>query len=118
MNPWQINQATQKIQGYNAGFEKAVSTFQEIILVMFTAQMIQIFTHRLLYREKPFAVTLNDPFSGEELWCYGSERQLEGRSRRVVKLIDQSAFTLGLMLSAFLVIQLYFPAYTWSATPR
>lgn len=111
-----IARSIQKMSGYNEGFNQAISTFREAILVLFLAQLIQVLTQRLLYRDKPFAVTINHPVSGEEIWSWGSEKQLKGKPRRLVEFIDNSVFTIALFISAFLVIQIYFPAYTWEVS--
>lgn len=105
-----------RLQGYNAGMEKALSTFQEIVAVLFLTYLIQVFTHRFLYRDKPFSITLNDPITGEELQTWGSDRQLTDRERRIVKFIDNVSFTVGIAIAGFMFVQLYVPAYTWEVT--
>lgn len=116
MDPGTISEGIGKLSGYNAGMEKALSTFQEIVVVLFATQLIQVFTHRLLYRDRPFAITINDPIKGDEIWTWGSDKQLQGRSRRVVQFIDQASFTLGMALIGFMFVQLYVPAYTWEVS--
>jgi len=116
MDPATIQEGTEKMSGYNAGMEKALSTFQEIVMVLFFTQLIQVVTHRLLYRDKPFAVTINHPISGEEIHSWGSDKQLEGRLRRYVQFIDQVSFTVGMAIAGFMFVQLYVPAYTWEVS--
>lgn len=102
-----------KLQGYNEGFNKAVNTFQEVIILLFAAQIIQLITHRLLYREKPFSITIKHPVTGQKLLRKGSEKQVTGKTRRILKLLNQASFTISLFIAAFLTIQIFFPAYTW-----
>lgn len=116
MNPVSVSQGVEKLQGYNAGFEKAISTFESVILVLFLTQLIQVVTFRFINREYPFSVTLNDPFTGDKIKAWGSKKQLSPGTKRKIRFIHNNAFSLGLMLSAFLFIQIYFPAYTWEVT--
>jgi hypothetical protein len=107
-----------KLQGYNEGFNQAVSTFQEIILVLIIGQTIQLITHRLLYREKPFSITIREPFSGEVILRKGFNYKIQGRSWRIIKLINQATFTLTYTLTAFLFLQVFFPAYSFEVVNR
>lgn len=104
----------QKLSGYTEGFQKAISTYQEIIWVIFVAQLIQIATHRLLYREYPLSVTITDPLTGKEFYRFGSDYQLGDRAERVIQIVDGALFAASLTLSAYLFLQVIgVPAYTW-----
>ena len=102
-----------KLEGYNEGFNQAVSTFNEIIIILLIGNIIQIFTYRLINREKPFSITIRTPLKGEIIYQKGYNTEINGKTLRAVKLVDQAVFTLNLTLTAFLFMQTMFPAYTW-----
>jgi len=109
----------QKLSGYNEGFQKALSTFEEIIWVIFLAQVIQIVTHRLLYREYPLSITVSHPLTGEDLYRFGSDYQPSDRVHRVIEIVDGALFAASLTLSAYLFLQIVgIPAYTFEVTTR
>lgn len=112
-----VQYGANKLSGYNQGFEKALSTFEEIIWVIFLAQLLQIVTHRILYREYPLSITVYHPITGEELHRFGSDYQLGDRAHRIVQVLDGALFAASLTLSAYLFLQIVgIPAYTFEVT--
>ena len=115
-----ITEAVGKLNGYNSGFEEATATFNNIILVIFVSQLLQVFTHRFIYQEYPLKITFNDPFKKDkELFSWGSNYQPSDRTVNILKTIDGSLFAAGLTLAAYLALQVFgVPAYTYEVTTQ
>lgn len=115
-----ISYAVNKLSGYNEGFEKALSTYHDIVLVIFLTYLGQIITHRLVHREYPFKITLRDPFNPDNvIFSWGSDYQLSDRAQRIIGMVDGALFAAGLTLAAYLVLQVFgIPTYSWEVTYR
>lgn len=109
-----------KLSGYNEGFQKALSTYHDIVLVIFLTYVFQIVTHRLVHREYPFQITFTDPFNPDNvIFSWGSQYQLSDRAEHIISVIDGALFAAGLTLAAYLVLQVFgVPAYSWEVTVR
>ena len=109
-----------KLSGYNEGFQKALSTYHDIVLVIFLTYVFQIVTHRLVHKEYPFRITITDPSDCDKvLFSWGSQYQLSDRAERIIGTVDGALFAAGLTLAAYLVLQVFgIPAYTWEVTYR
>jgi len=108
-----IVQGKEKLQGYNQGFEEATSNFSDIILVLFISQVIQVITYRLLSRQNPFSIAITNPKTGKELKSWGSEKQLTPRQIRIIEIINNNMFSLGLALATYLYVVNNVPAYNF-----
>jgi len=108
-----------KLSGYNEGFQEALSTYHDIVLAIFLTQLIQIATHRFLYKEYPLSITISHPFTGEKIKRVGSDYQPGERAHRIISTVDGALFAAALTLSAYLVLQVFgVPAYEWSVSYR
>jgi len=114
-----ISYAVNKLSGYNEGFQKALSTYHDIVLVIFLTQLIQIVTHRFLYKDYPLSITISDPFGDEVYKRIGSDYQPGPRAKNIISTLDGALFATGLTLAAYLVLQVFgVPAYSWEVTYR
>lgn len=112
-----INQGKEKIGGYNAGFEEATSNYHDIIAVLFISQLIQVLTHRFISRKNPFSITVTNPITGEELKSWGFEKNLSSRQHRILEIINNNMFSLGLALASYLFLVKYVDAYYFWVMP-
>jgi len=111
-----INQGVQKLQGYNKGLEEATSTYSDIVIVLFISQILQVIFHRLISRTYPFSITVKDPRTGNQLFSWGSEKTLSKTQIRIIEILNNNVFSLGLTLAGYLFLINFFPAYTYEVS--
>jgi hypothetical protein len=94
---------------YGNGMEQAARKFQMIIISLWAANTVLIFTHRLLHREKPVGIEITDPFSGDTVWEKNLDWELSERQELLVDHIDNILFTLSYALLSFLLALQFMP---------
>lgn len=112
-----MNQGVQTLQGYNQGLKQANSTYSDIVIVLFISQIIQVITHRFISRSYPFSISITDPRTGKNLVSWGSKKSLSNKQLRIIEIVNNNMFSLGLGLASYLFLINFVPAYTFEVSP-
>jgi len=94
---------------YGNGMEQAARKFQGFIIGLWAINTTLIFTHRLLHREKPIGIQLNNPITGEVEWSLEMDRELTDRQEMIVERLDNILFTVNYTLLSFLMVLQFMP---------
>jgi len=101
--------AVQHAVEYGNGMEQAARKFQGFIIGLWAINTVLIFTHRLLHRDKPIGIQINNPLTGETEFSWELDHEMTDRQETVVEHLDNILFTVNYALLSFLMVLQFMP---------